>query len=1149
MPEPETVPSVREIRVVVASPADVEEERRAVEGMILELNTTVARSMSLHIRMSIWETDQSARFVPSGHPELVDSGLRLNDCDLFIVILWSRLGEAGPDGATGTEQELRMALESFAVAGRPRIVAYFRADAPHLSTSAQADQYAQVLRLKESLPGGVTFSSFGVTEGHPAASFRDLFQQHLIQFLSETAASSGTAKSVPSSSSSSERERWLARIERGYRDRLGAAFQRWDLSTIAVSPLTGLSEPISFDLDAIYERARFVPRDGGLTAAPDSIEIDPKRVLHLKSPVLLQGQTGSGKTTWMRWTFRELLDKSEALPLFLDCRRLARKWVSNPDEGPHRSIEAYLDAWVASYGCPADAVTTLMAQSSRKIILFVDGWDELGELGEELRPKVLGLMRAYPGMNVIVTSRLYGVDLPSRRDGFSPFDIQPLTDRNINRLTGRFYRLAYGPDSPVAAEVAHDFALALDQSANAGELARSPMMLTMMLGIFLHSPLPDQRYKIYERCIEHLLSDLPRKRAAGGVQPSPRHWWPENDQKRIWAAAKFAQDLYQGSVVGSRQAVFAMHRDRALSVLDRSWSQGQKAGFLRWMEEAAGLLTTSADLTVSFSHTTFGDYLLARYLRSSLEGNARDDFLKNNVNHGLGWEPLRLWAALVEEDGPDKLVPGLHRLGATDPGLCLAGTLMADGLGPDTYFEHWHSTFARVVQRSWSAPIERVARAWLGSSRADRRDRLRISLHRAMEDSNWAAWYRLRDWCKKVGIGVRMPLPRKGSNSAVMVKCLESGPEAERDFAVGRVLAGGWPTWPGQPWEFALLQVWPSNRRIIGLRLQTLASFDFPETGIKSVAQRLLTVRSEVSAENEPLARRLSHLFELHLTKQFSKRIQRSAAGTASKSLIRTLAWDIGSAFSQGFGGEMASSFMEPLARDLATEFSRDFLEIWNSAWADDLSADTARTLSAAWAVTWQRRWPGGSQIPRGWPLDWANAYGLSTKIPGVLDFAKADLLSYGWHCPRARIAQQSGRDSRPEIQLMAEACRISSGEPGRWDDFEKCLDNCRTVVDPLWPALARLLAGRSEEGDHDYLREVARKAEEAKPPLRWGLQYLVRGDVVLSTGVVRKLEDFMDSGSVAIEPELAYLGRAPGPVPPYRDASPGSSARKLQSK
>jgi hypothetical protein len=79
--------------------------------------------------------------------------------------------------------------------------------------------------------------------------------------------------------------------------------------------------------------------------------------------------------------------------------------------------------------------------------------------------------------------------------------------------------------------------------------------------------------------------------------------------------------------------------------------------------------------------------------------------------------------------------------------------------------------------------------------------------------------------------------------------------------------------------------------------------------------------------------------------------------------------------------------------------------------------------------------------------------------------------------------------------------------------------------AEPLWPALARHIAGWGTDEDRALLEHLAQHPEEREPPLSWGLRYIVRGDVMLDDGTVVTLDGLCDELGL---PRLPYIEDMP---------------------
>lgn len=85
MPRSETI-----IGTFVASPSDVEEERTALESVVVELNKTWSKSLNLRLDLIKWETDVYPGF--GQYPQDVINTQIGDEYDIFIAIFWGKIG-------------------------------------------------------------------------------------------------------------------------------------------------------------------------------------------------------------------------------------------------------------------------------------------------------------------------------------------------------------------------------------------------------------------------------------------------------------------------------------------------------------------------------------------------------------------------------------------------------------------------------------------------------------------------------------------------------------------------------------------------------------------------------------------------------------------------------------------------------------------------------------------------------------------------------------------------------------------------------------------------------------------------------------------------------------------------------------------------
>jgi hypothetical protein len=180
------------LRIVVASPGDVQAERDALPAVLAELNRGIAATQHLRLELGRWETDTYPGFHPEGPQGLIDPILRVEDCDVLIGIFWKRFGTPTKEAGSGTEHEFLRAYAAWQQHGRPQIMVYFNRRDPKLRSTADLAQYAQVLQFQERFPSeGLWWTYNG------KAQFERLVRNHLTQFLRQREHTAPAARPTP----------------------------------------------------------------------------------------------------------------------------------------------------------------------------------------------------------------------------------------------------------------------------------------------------------------------------------------------------------------------------------------------------------------------------------------------------------------------------------------------------------------------------------------------------------------------------------------------------------------------------------------------------------------------------------------------------------------------------------------------------------------------------------------------------------------------------------------------------------------------------------------------------------------------------------------------------------------------------------------
>lgn len=161
------------IKVFLASPGDVSEERKFVSETILKINSNEGRIFSprFYLDLYCWEKD----LIPGWQSpqENINLQLKPDEADIFIGILWSRFGTPTTNSESGTEEEFNLALNHRKKSGETPHLLFYRCtrDIPY---NADTEQIKKVKTFFDSNKETFTYSKYKKIE-----KFKDLIYGHL----------------------------------------------------------------------------------------------------------------------------------------------------------------------------------------------------------------------------------------------------------------------------------------------------------------------------------------------------------------------------------------------------------------------------------------------------------------------------------------------------------------------------------------------------------------------------------------------------------------------------------------------------------------------------------------------------------------------------------------------------------------------------------------------------------------------------------------------------------------------------------------------------------------------------------------------------------------------------------------------------------
>ncbi len=116
--------TIRTLKIFLASPGDVKPERAAAEDLVNGMNKQL-RALGWQIMLYMWE-DAIPGF---GRPqEIINASV--DECDVFLGLLWERWGQQTGKYSSGFEEEFERALARRRATGEPEIWLVFKAANP-----------------------------------------------------------------------------------------------------------------------------------------------------------------------------------------------------------------------------------------------------------------------------------------------------------------------------------------------------------------------------------------------------------------------------------------------------------------------------------------------------------------------------------------------------------------------------------------------------------------------------------------------------------------------------------------------------------------------------------------------------------------------------------------------------------------------------------------------------------------------------------------------------------------------------------------------------------------------------------------------------------------------------------------------------------
>lgn len=402
---------------------------------------------------------------------------------------------------------------------------------------------------------------------------------------------------------------------------------------------------------------------------------------------LILGTPGAGKTTLTSWIALKLCSDGEQLPgvpadlipVRIELRLFIERWTAAHAAGKSYDFFDYLDDVHREESRPlrADALHNL-ADAGRLLWLF-DGLDEIAHDDDrrEISEMILGVRTRYKGRGLI-TGRLVGCRplQPQFHDAtIDCFTLLDLDDAQIAQFLDRWHALAFPGAADLAARRHDRLRRTLADSSTVRDLARNPLLLTLIALLNRGDELPRRRYKLFERAAELMLSqwetnkNLPTALATRFDLADKRRYLAELAYHMLSEAPGGSANAIEYDALLRFTAAFCTRRFQTTPETATTTARA----LIQHLRERNYVLGLLGGQTFGFLHKAFLEYfsaseILHRYHTHQWQFSDLDFLFRDHWEYPAWSETLILVIAAFLNEEPDQAIAFLQAvLARTNP--------------------------------------------------------------------------------------------------------------------------------------------------------------------------------------------------------------------------------------------------------------------------------------------------------------------------------------------------------------------------------------------------------------------------------------------------------------------------------------------------
>jgi len=352
---------------------------------------------------------------------------------------------------------------------------------------------------------------------------------------------------------------------------------------------------------------------------------------------VLLGAPGAGKTTLMSY-FAVMLAQNQPEILGLDPET---DWL--PILMRMRDLGRYPDIGILDYGRQFAEKTMAVQQlpggffeywlSDGRALILLDGLDEVAQEAKryDVVKRIESFLGQFEGNRAIITSRPAGYKRDFfRTEEFPHYQLQSFDDAKIEKFINYWYDSRV-PEKEEAQRRKDSLIKALDDNDRIKLLARNPLLLTIIALIHRYqAQLPKERYKLYDKAVETLLTSWDANKALSNHQKL--EYLGLDDLRRLMES--LAYWIHTQGSTGDKEGGTLIDRDELIGQLSQyikrqkqlelHQAREEAKRFVKFIQERTGLLNEQGTDYYALVHKTFQEYLCAQEI--DYQRDNEDDF-------------------------------------------------------------------------------------------------------------------------------------------------------------------------------------------------------------------------------------------------------------------------------------------------------------------------------------------------------------------------------------------------------------------------------------------------------------------------------------------------------------------------------------------